>query len=352
MVRFANPRDRHPYHMHDMIRAQPEYVAETLALLKAADVETFLEEPDYLVVTGCGTSFHAAMYGARVLQMAWGKRAVVHAVHAFDLRHGGLPDGAEAVLAISHSGSTATTNKAVKLARRGHLRTLALCGMPGSPLEDVAEATLVIGTTHDRSWANTMSYTTQLTALAYLARNAGDGLHGVGPGSLSGIPRLLRTPLRLEASLRRLARRIAREDRVTFLGTGLDAITALEGALKIRETCGMTASGYQLEQFLHGPFLSLDRRESVVALLSKEDCSRGKDILRALAGTGARVTTIGDDAHADLRMPRIPPVLRPIASVIPLQLLAYHAALARGTNPDVMRADIPRYNRALEPLFS
>lgn len=351
MVRFENPRSRHPYHMHDMIRAQPEYVAETLSLLKAADVETFLEEPDYLVVTGCGTSFHAAMYGAAVLQRAWGKRAVVHAVHAFDLRHGGLPDGVDAVLAISHSGSTPTTNKALKLARRAKVRTLGLCGIPGSPMESEADQSLVIGSTHDHSWANTMSYTTQLTALAFLGRNAGDGLRAVGARELAALPRAIRTALRRETAMRRLAGRVARADRVTFLGTGLDAVTALEAALKIRETCGLPASGYHMEQFLHGPFLSLDRREVVVALLNQDDCERGREILDGFRGTARTVVTLGDARGVDTTLPRIERVLQPIVSVVPMQFLAYYAALARKSNPDVMRSDASRYRRALEPLF-
>lgn len=351
MVRFADPRHAHPYHMHDMILGQPAFVGETLRRLRAADVETFLEEPDYLVVTGCGTSFHAAQYGAYVLQRSWGKRAVVHAVHAFDLLEGGLPPGADAVLGISHSGNTATTNEALKRARRSGARTLGLVGISGSPMEGFVESALVLGSTHDHSWANTMSYTTQLAALAYLAKNAGEGLRDLGVRQLAGLPGRIRTALRLEAAIQRLARRLGRSRGLTFLGAGLDTPTALEAALKIRETCGLAASAYHPEQFLHGPFLSLRRGDDVVALLSREDGAEGREVIKALARAGARVTTIGDVGNADVRLPRMHHVLRPIVSVVPLQFLAYHAALVRKENPDVMRSSQRRLSRALETLF-
>jgi glucosamine--fructose-6-phosphate aminotransferase (isomerizing) len=351
MVSFVNPRSRHPFHMHDMVRAQPRFVAETLRRLESADVETFLEEPSYLVVTGCGTSFHAAMYGAEVLQKSWDGRAVVHAVHAYDLLQEGLPAGADAILGISHSGNTSTTNQALALSRRSGARTLGLCGIPGSPMEGFAEEILLIGSTHDHSWANTMSYTTQLAALAYLAKNAGEGLGSVQDRHLTGLPRKITQALRTEASVRRLAKQVAKRARVTFLGSGLDAITALEAALKIRETCSLPASGYHTEQFLHGPFLSLDLKEAVVALLSRDDGRRARDILDGLGEIGVHVTTIGEGKGVDIPLPSMPRVLRPILSVVPLQFLAYYAALERKSNPDVMRSDRRRYRPALGSLF-
>lgn len=351
MVSFPNPRRRHPYHMHDMIRAQPEFLRETLKRLRAADVETFLEEPSSLVVTGCGTSFHAAMYGARVLQAAWDGRAVVHAMHAYDLLQEGLPPGADAVLGISHSGNTSTTNAALALARRSGVRTLGLSGLPDTPMHAVADEVLAIGSTHDHSWANTMSYTTQLLALAFLARGAGTGLESLSSRELSAIPAKVGQALRSEAGVRRLARRVARKERVTFLGTGLDSVTALEAALKIRETCSLPASGYHLEQFLHGPMVALDRDEAVVALISRDDGRRARDIVRSLRIAGASAATIGSARGNDIKLPAAHRVLRPIVSVVPLQFLAYYAALERKANPDVMGTDRGRFRTALEPLF-
>ncbi|HYS99822.1 MAG TPA: SIS domain-containing protein [Thermoplasmata archaeon] len=351
MVRFPNPRSAHPFHMHDMILGEPAFVAETLEHTKRANLDHFLGRARELIITGCGTSFHAAMYGAEVLQEAAGSARVVRAVHAYDLAFGVPPRRGSTVLGVSHSGSTPTTNRALRRARRAGCRTIGMCGLPDSDMEGETTQTWVIGSVHDHSWANTMSYTTQLTAFASIAANvAGPRWAGVQPG-LRQLPRTLRTALRSEKVVRRLAKRAAERDRVTFLGSDLDAVTALEAALKIRETCSLPASGYHTEQFLHGPCLSIDRRESVVMLRSRVDGPRCEAIRRSMSRMGAPVTTIGDAAGADIRLPAVPRILRPIVSVVPLQFLAYYAALERHANPDIMRTDIPRYRAGLEPLF-
>jgi len=218
-------------------------------------------------------------------------------------------------------------------------------------MERETDRTWVIGSTHDRSWANTMSYTTQLTVLAALAaRLGGPEWSGVRRG-LRALPHSLETALESEVSIREIARGVARRDRVTFLGSGLDAITTLEAALKIRETCSLPASGYHMEQVLHGPCLSVDRRESVVMLRSRDDGARAEAIRKSLVRFGARVTTIGEASDAEIRLPATERVLRPIVSIVPLQFLAYYSALERHANPDIMRTDIPRYRAGLEPLF-
>lgn len=351
MVQFPNPRSRHPYHMHDMIRGQPAFVRETLDRLHEVDARTFLGTARNLVVTGCGTSFHAAMIGARMLQEALGDGTAVHAVHAYDLLHGFVLPADCMVLGVSHSGSTSTTNDALALARRSGVATRGLCGIPGSPMAEVAESLLVIGSLHDHSWANTMSYTTQLTAFARLAEVLASEPRGLIPTQVDSVSGLIERALACEASVRRLARRVASSSRITFLGSGLDEVTALEAALKIRETCSFPASGYHVEQFLHGPFLSLDRREAVIALRSNDDDERETQILRGLERTGAIVATMGEAAGTDIRLPAADRLIRPIVSVVPLQFIAYYVALAKKANPDIMRSDLPRYRSGLAPLF-
>lgn len=351
MVRFENPRSRHPFHMHDMIRAQPAFVRETLDGLRHVEARTFLGPTRHLIVTGCGTSFHAARIGARVLQEALGD-VTVHAVHAYDLLHGFVLPPDCTLLGVSHSGTTSTTNQALGLARRSGVATRGLCGLPGSRMAEVAEEMLVIGSVHDHSWANTMSYTTQLTAFARLAEAVAAEPRELFPGGLESVGPLLEQALACEAKVRRLAKKVAARSRVTFLGSGLDETTALEAALKIRETCSFPATGYHPEQFLHGPFLSLDRHESVVALRSTDDDDRETEILRGLAATGAEVTTVGEAADTDIRLPSTGPLLRPIVSVVSMQFLAYYTALEKKANPDIMRSDLARYQQGLDPLFA
>ncbi len=350
MVVFPDPRHRHPFHMHEMILGQPTFVAEALRRTEAGDSSSFLGRPRRLVLTGCGTSFHAATYGARVFQEAMPSVPVV-AIHAYDLAYGSPVPANATVLGVSHSGSTPTTNRALRRARRRGCRTLAVCGLPSSPMERVADHTLVIGSTHDHSWANTMSYTTQLTAFAALTSQSKSHVGPSIEASLRGLARSLEKTLGCESRVRRLATRIAHQARVTFLGSDLDEVTALEAALKIRETCSLPASGYHTEQFLHGPYLSVDDRESIVMLRSRDDGPRSVAIARALEASGAAVATIGESARAQIRLPATPRILRPILSVVPMQFIAYYAALARRANPDIMRTDIPRLRAGVEALF-
>jgi glucosamine--fructose-6-phosphate aminotransferase (isomerizing) len=302
-----------------------------------------------LVLTGCGTSFHAAMYGAHILQSVDGHVGVVEAIPAYDLVYGPMPRKAT-VLGVSHSGTTRTTNRALSRAKRAGLHTMGICGLSGSPMERIVHEILVIGSARDRSWANTMSYTAQLTSFAALAAQRGRSSNLGGP-AVRELPDLVRKALKTEGAMRRSAHRVARCSRVTFLATGWDDITALEAALKIRETCGLTASGYHAEQFLHGPFLSLDARDSVVFLLAREDQDRASEIGRALTRTEATLLTVGENLRASIRLPPTHPFLRPVVSAVPMQFLAYYAALARHENPDIMRSDNPRFRAGIEALF-
>lgn len=314
-----------------------------------SDIASFLPPTRHLILTGCGTSFHAAMYGARILQARGGDRQVVEAIPAYDIAYGRLPSKAT-VLAVSHSGATPTTNQALVRAKEAGLRTVGLCGLADTEMEGLVEETLILGSTRDRSWANTMSYTSQLIALAALAAQRGRASNELDRG-IRAIPRLVRKTLETEEAIRELANRVARRARITFVGTGWDDITALEAALKIRETCGLTASGYHAEQFLHGPFLSLDRWDSIVFLRCRDDTTRAEEIRHALAKTGAVITSVGENHRASIRLPRADPFLRPIVSIVPMQFLAYYAALARHANPDIMRTDIPRLRAGVEALF-
>src|SRR2546425_4897001 len=168
MVAFPDPRRRHPFHMHDMILGQPAFVAEALRRTAAGDGSSFLGSPRRLVLTGCGTSFHAAMYGARVFQEVMPSVPVL-AIHAYDLAYGPFVPAKATVLGVSHSGSTPTTNRALRRAHRRGCRTLAVCGLAGSAMGRVADRTVGIGPAPPPAGGDTMSYTTPLPALPALS---------------------------------------------------------------------------------------------------------------------------------------------------------------------------------------
>src|SRR2546428_13205277 len=140
--------------MHDMILGQPAFVAEALGRTAAADGSSFLGRPRRLVLTGCGTSFHAAMYGARVFQEVMPSVPVL-AIHAYDLAYGPSVPANATVLGVSHSGSTPTTNRALRRAHRRGFRPSAAGGLPRPPMGSVADRTLALGTPHHPASAHT-----------------------------------------------------------------------------------------------------------------------------------------------------------------------------------------------------
>src|SRR5437879_7455900 len=149
MALFPSPRRRHPFYSVEMLRGQPDFVREALGRLADGRPASVLRGPRHLILTGCGTSFHAATYGARILQRAFGSRAVVEAVHAYDLAYGNPAPIGAAVVGVSHSGSTPTTNRALLRARRNGHRAFGVCGLSGSLMEDIVEDVFVIGCVHD-----------------------------------------------------------------------------------------------------------------------------------------------------------------------------------------------------------
>src|SRR5688500_15675083 len=112
VVAFSERRQRHPFYMHSMIHSQPDAIREALDRVPANRPEGLSRRTPRLVLTGCGTSFHGAMYGARILQSVEGGQGLVEAIQAYDLAYGKMPRKAT-VLGVSHSGTTPTTNRAL-----------------------------------------------------------------------------------------------------------------------------------------------------------------------------------------------------------------------------------------------
>src|SRR5947207_14582887 len=132
MPSFPGARDRHPFHMHDMIRSQPARVEEAIRRVQASDFGLSVARARHLVLTGCGTSFHAAMYGARILQAAAREGAVVEAVHAYDFANRPLPSGRPTILGVSHSEWTPTTNQSLARSKRAGQKDLGVHGHPAA----------------------------------------------------------------------------------------------------------------------------------------------------------------------------------------------------------------------------
>ncbi len=355
--RAAERRMRHPFHMHDAIHAQPEAFARVVARneTEAERFATDLASCERLFLVGIGTSHHAARVGEHLFRV-YGGGLDARAVHSFDfaLYGPGLTDR-DCVVAISHRGSKRYTAAALRRARKAGCRTALVTGEGAtvSVEPDVAFETV----SQERSAAHTVSYTSAVAVLALLAvlagrRRAGSAALEVG-FLREEMPAVLREALGAEGEARTLARRHAGRRRIWLTGGGPSAVAAEETALKIKETSYLQAEGMPTETMLHGPFQCVEAGDLFV-LVAPAGAAQGRtlEVAELAREIGAPRVVVSDGTAetpggaASLTVPRVPEPFSALACLVPLQLFAYHLALARGTNPDSFRAEDPRFARA------
>jgi len=347
------PRSGHPYHMHDAIFAQPG----ALRLVTRGQGDAIesaaarLREVDHLLLTGVGTSWHAALVGELLFARFGGLGLRARAVHAFELAsYWTEVRGKTGAIVLSHGGAR-------RYSREGLARVKAAGGaglvITGRGAEAPAEADWTLRSVDlESSGAHTVSYTAALSLLATLAATTGsrtDVARGV-----DAIPDMLAFLLGQE-SWEDLAERYGERRRYWFVGGGPNTATALEGALKMSEASHAPAIGFNCEQFLHGAWAALESEDLLVVIAppgpSYERCLAAARVAKEI---GAPVIALvrEDDreiaalAAETIALPEVDELLSPILTVVPLQLFIYHVALRRGVNPDLTRSDQPEYGRA------
>jgi glucosamine--fructose-6-phosphate aminotransferase (isomerizing) len=343
-------RSEHPFHMHDAIYAQPGALrlvgrGNAQAITQAAER---LRAMDHVVVSGVGSSWHAALVGELLLARVGGLGYRARAIHAFEL--GGYWPAAPALtggIVISHRGSAAAARQAME-------RLAAADGgvgvaVTGKSADDLPGAAFTLRTVEpEASRAHTVSYTSALALLAMLAAEVGHD--DAFRRDVDGLPDHLALLLGQE-SWDELAKRFAGRRRYWFVGGGPNAATALEGALKLSETAGAGASGFDCEQFLHGPCAALTSDDLVMLVApAGPSHARALDVARVARAAGTPVLAIvgeGDRELAGLaaetiEIADVPELLSPVLAVVPLQLFAYHLAVGAGADPDTVRAHEPR----------
>ena len=356
----TDQRQKHPYHMYEEIKAQPQAVGRSLSLAAqhAPDVLGALGRARRVFLTGCGTSLHAAQGGAWLLRSFTRGRIDAQAIPAYELVTYlfGLGPG-DAVLAVTHSGATTMTLRALERARRCGADTLVVTGFPASEAADLAHHVLPTGYADEKSWAHTASYTSALTTLAALAN---DLAHSEERLDLSPLPEIVLEALQIEEMAHRVAagalvaERYRGPARFVVVGAGPNAITAQEAVLKLLETSYIQASAFELEQMLHGPLAAVTPDTLVLVLAPPGGCTdRATELVRAARTLGTTpVVLVGSDnaesfpeAHR-LLLPDLPEALSPIPYIVPLQFLAYFLAVGKGLNPDLLHRDDERYRAA------
>jgi glucosamine--fructose-6-phosphate aminotransferase (isomerizing) len=349
------PRSSHPYFMHDSIYAQPGALRlvtrpNTAALEGAAER---LRTMEHVILCGIGTSWHAALVGELLLARVGGLGYRVRTLHSFELASYWPPAPARTgVIAVSHRGSKRFSQEALARAKSEGGVAIALTGKGAATLGD-AEFTLVT-VDQENSVAHTASYTATLALLVVLA--SGVGRNEAMAHAMEPVPDQLALLLGQE-SWEELAARYGDRRRYFFVGGGPNTATAYEAALKMSEANYTTATGFNCEQFLHGAYAAMTE-EDLLVLIAPPGPSRARclDAARAAKAIGTPVMVLAPEDDRELAalatetiaLPEIDELLSPILAIVPLQLLAYHIAVARGVNPDIMRSTELPYARANE----
>jgi glucosamine--fructose-6-phosphate aminotransferase (isomerizing) len=324
-----------------------DFVLEDLGLRAEA-----LRQVQRVVFLACGTSWHAGLYGAMLMEDLTGLPASAEIGSEYRYRNPAIVPGTLAV-AISQSGETADTLGAAREARKRGAPLLAICNVRGSSLARDADGLLYTRAGPEIGVASTKAFTGQLLALALLAGHVGRVRGSVTPErgralmqEARRLQRHLEQCLDGEEEIARIAQRWAGASEFLFLGRDYNFPVALEGALKLKEISYIHAEGYAAGEMKHGPIALIDERLPVVAVATKgrvyDKLLSNLEVVRTRGGRILAVAHPGDQrvrALADeiLPVPETREDLAPIVNVVPLQLLAYHVALRRGCDVDQPR---------------
>jgi glucosamine--fructose-6-phosphate aminotransferase (isomerizing) len=353
-------RSRPPYLMSEMIAAEPA-LAERLVRRLASDealgqladaVRAAATAGAPILTTGCGTSEHAAMAVAALLNEALDP-VEVRSVQALESLRRPMTGGV--LIAVSHEGGTRATNAAIEAARAGGARTALITVSGGSPGAGLAE--LVVRTEEmDQSWCHTVGYLSPVVSGLMLALRVA-GKRSDAPATRSALEANddHRGPASLAAGL-------TGTDRIMVVGSGPDLVTARELALKISEGARLPAVAYDVETILHGHLAAATRWTGLVLVATDEAlrpagfAERARDVLAAARAIGMPAAAILGERTAGATPPDATPAGRIVLArasrisavagallgpILPLQLLADRLARARGVNPDTLGREDP-----------
>ncbi len=362
----ADAAEKGPYRhfMLKEIHEQPRAIADTLQervahgrLLEAAfgpEAGALLGRTRNVHMVACGTSFHAATVARYFIEQICKLPCTVEIASEYRYRSP-LVQPDSLFVSISQSGETADTLAALRLARQsGYLATLAICNAPESSLVRESQLVMLTRAGPEIGVASTKAFTTQLAALGMLVIALARLHGGADPERERGLvtrlielPGLIEQTLALEPAIRRLAERFADKHHALFLGRGALFPIAMEGALKLKEISYIHAEAYPAGELKHGPLALVDADMPVVTVAPNNDLlEKLKSNLMEVRARGGELFVFADpesgmqssDGVTVIEMPRhVTYFQAPAVYTVPLQLLAYHAAILRGTDVDQPR---------------
>ena len=352
------------HYMLKEIHEQPRAVAQTLdervaggKLLEAAfgpAAQAVFARTEAVRIVACGTSYHAALVAKYFIEQICRLPCWVEIASEYRYRNPVVPKNTLFV-SVSQSGETADTLAALRLAKQGggYLSQLAICNSPESSLVRESELVMLTRAGPEIGVASTKAFTTQLTALSMLVValakfHSADAERERGlVQRLLGIPSLIESTLVLDGTIRELAKRFANKQHALFLGRGAMYPIAMEGALKLKEISYIHAEAYPAGELKHGPLALVDEDMPVITIAPNNDLlEKLKSNLQEVRARGGELYVFADpesgfepsDGVHVIEMPRhVTYFQAPAVYTIPLQLLAYHCAILKGTDVDQPR---------------
>jgi len=333
------PDDHEPgAYLKATLESQPRELSRLLADDSATVAAERLRGCSRIFIVGTGTSYHGALAGQFIFRSAgieaWAVRAFEFANYPPALRE---RDG---LILLSHRGSKHFSRRSLDLAEQRGMAWVAVTG-EGSALEGEGVVRTV---EQEKSPVHTASHTGAMLRLAQIAAALGKP---PWRGQLAGLPEAVAAVLEWGDRVAADVRRVELKPVVHFVGGGPARATAYEGALKVREASHLvSAEGHDVEGILHGPLVSIQPSQTVVAIAEPGPAlERTREVIRALGEIGATVIEVGS-ASDGYKTTRFDEVLAPIVNVVPLQLLAYEASRLMGVDADSFRRDEPPYAAA------
>ncbi len=351
----AAERGGYAHFMLKEIYEQPKSIADTLigrtaGLDASITAGIDLQGIEKVVIIGCGTAYNAGLVGKYAIEK-WANISVdVELASEYRYREPSV-DNKTLLIPISQSGETMDTLMAMRYAREKGARVFSVCNTNGSTIPRESDAVLYTHAGPEIAVASTKAFTAQLVAMYLLALHLGKvrgfisaDLENEIERELTDLPGKVEQVLETVEPLRALTRQFKDATSVLFLGRHVGFPTALEGALKLKELAYMHAEGFAGGELKHGPIALIDQGTPVVAIMPTENSLLAEKMasnIQEVKARGAIIIAIADAplASADhlIRIPKTHEFLQPVLAVVPLQVISYEMAIARGNDVDQPR---------------
>ena len=347
--------------MQKEIFEQPAVIGDTLhafinpatQTIKLPDMPFSFADATRLTIVACGTSFYAGLVAKHWIERYAGLGVDVDVASEFRYRCPPLPKGGVALF-ISQSGETLDTLAALRYAKSKGQKIVSIVNVPESTIARESDVVLLTYAGPEIGVASTKAFTTQLTVLACLAVTIGRENGTLAKdeeaaivNALTEVPKHAAEVLHHDEALKKLALDIADARDVLYLGRGLGYPIAMEGALKLKEISYIHAEGYAAGEMKHGPIALIDQSVPIIVIAPSDELfEKTASNMQEAAARGGRVifisdgpglSKLGDMASATVELPKVADFVAPILYTIPVQMLAYHVAVHKGTDVDQPR---------------